>query len=71
MMNKRNQSLAHSIITFSQIDQNLDPSSPLVHTCSFLVIRPNANVEDFTPPPPPSPPAALPTSTITLPLPKK
>ena len=69
MMSKWNQSLAHSIIMFSQIDQNVDPSSPLVRTCSILFIRPNANVQDFTHTPPH--PVALPTSTITHPLPKK
>ena len=48
----------HSIITFSQNDQNLDPPS-LVRTCSILVTLPPspANVQNFTPspllPPPP------------------
>ena len=40
----------HSIITFSQNDQNLDPPSPLVLTCSILVISPPANVQSFTSP---------------------
>ena len=29
--------LGHSIITLSHNDQNLDPPSPIVHTCSMLV----------------------------------
>ena len=49
----------HSIIMYSQNDQNLTFPLPLVQTCSILAIPTSANVQNFTSSP--SPPPPLPT----------